>query len=190
MIRIAVLGDIGSGKSHFAKLLRIPLFNADKVVSNLYKTNKQLFTKLKKVFPKYINTFPIDKSLLSKIIIQNPKNLKRIIKIVHPIVRKNMHEFLNNNKTKKAVVLDIPLYLENKLNLNTDVLIFIDSSNLKIMKKLRKRKNFNIKIYRLLKSLQLPLLNKKEKADFVIKNDFNSAKFKKEARNLLDKILV
>jgi len=57
MIRIAVLGDIGSGKSYFAKQLNIPLFNADTVVSNLYLTNKFLFSKLKKIFPKYLGSF-------------------------------------------------------------------------------------------------------------------------------------
>jgi len=61
MIRIAVLGDIGSGKSYFAKQLKIPLFNADDVVSNLYKKSKSLFIKLKRVFPKYIVSFPINR---------------------------------------------------------------------------------------------------------------------------------
>ena len=190
MIRIAILGDIGSGKSYFAKQLKIPMFDADAVVSQLYKTNRFLFLKLKKIFRKNIQTFPVHKHQLSKIVRQNPNNLKKIIKIVHPLVRKEMKKFLNKNKKKKAIVLDIPLYLENKLNLETDILIFIDSNKNSIMKKLKKRENFNIKIYKLLKSLQMPLLMKKEKADFVVKNNFNSAKLKKEAKTLLNKILV
>ena len=116
MIRIAVLGDIGSGKSFFAKQLNIPLFNADNIVSDLYKSNRNLYAKLKKTFPKHISKFPIGKDDLVKIISQNPTNLKKIIKIVHPLVRKEMNKFLKKNKNKKAVVLDIPLFLENKLN--------------------------------------------------------------------------
>ena len=190
MIRIAVLGDIGSGKSFFAKQLSIPLFNADKIVSDLYKSSRNLYTKLKKSFPKYIYKFPIYKDDLIKIINQNPTNLKKIIKIVHPLVRNEMNKFLKKNKNKRAVVLDIPLFLENKLNLNTDILVFIDSSKNKMMTKLKKRKNFNLKIYKLLKSIQLPLDLKKEKADFVVKNNFNSAKIKKDAKNLLDKVII
>jgi len=109
---------------------------------------------------------------------------------VHPLVRKEMNKFLKKNKNKKAVVLDIPLFLENKLNLNTDILVFIDPTKNKMMTKLKKRKNFNLKIYKLLKSVQLPLDLKKEKADFVVKNNFNSAKIKKDAKNLLDKVII
>ena len=179
MIRIAVLGDIGSGKSFFAKQLNIPLFNADNTVFDLYKSSRNLYAKLKKSFPKYISKFPIDKD-----------DLVKIIKIVHPLVRKEMNKFLKKNKNKKAVVLDIPLFLENKLNLNTDILVFIDPTKNKMMTKLKKRKNFNLKIYKLLKSAQLPLDLKKEKADFVVKNNFNSAKIKKDAKNLLDKVII
>ena len=190
MIRIAVLGDIGSGKSFFAKQLNIPLFNADNTVSDLYKNSRNLYAKLKKSFPKNISKFPIDKNDLVKTITQNPFNLKKIIKIVHPLVRREMNKFLKKNKNKKAVVLDIPLFLENKLNLDTDILVFVDSPKNKMISRLKKRKNFNMKIYRLLKSLQLPLDLKKEKADFVIKNNFNSAKIKKDAKNLLNKIII
>ena len=190
MIRIAVLGDIGSGKSYFAKQLNIPLFNADAIVSKLYLTNKFLFSKLKKNFPKYVSSFPIQKNNLIEIIGTNPNNLKKIIKIVHPLVRKEMLNFLKKNKKQKAVVLDIPLFLENKLNLKNDLLVYIHADKKKILNKLKKRNNFNIKIFKLLKSLQLPLSQKKEMADFVINNNFNSAKIKKEAKTLLNKILI
>ncbi|MBL6758649.1 MAG: dephospho-CoA kinase [Pelagibacteraceae bacterium] len=190
MIRIAVLGEIGSGKSYFAKQLNIPLFNADAVVANLYFTNKFLFSKLKKIFPKYIGSFPIQKNNLIEIISANRNNLKKIIKIVHPLVRKEMLNFLKKNKKQKAVVLDIPLFLENKLNLKNDLLVYIHADKNKILNKLKKRNNFNIKIFKLLKLLQLPLSQKKEMADFVINNNFNSAKIKKEAKTLLNKILI
>jgi len=190
MIRIAVLGDIGSGKSFFAKQLKIPLFCADEVVQSLYSTSRSLFTKFKKVFPKYLVKFPIKKFELINIINKNPKNLKKIINIVHPMVRKEMKLFLRKNKNKKAIVLDIPLFLENKINLETDILIFIDTDQKKILSRLKKRKNFNQKVFRFLKSLQMPVHIKKEKADFVVKNNFNSAKMKKEAKNLLNKIVI
>ncbi len=190
MIRIAVLGDIGSGKSFFAKQLKIPLFCADEVVQGLYTKNRSLFTKLQKIFPRNLKKFPIKKFELINIINKNPINLKKIIKIVHPIVRKEMKLFLKKNKNKKAIVLDVPLFLENKLNLETDILVFIDADQKKILFRLKKRKNFNQKIFKFLKSLQMPVHIKKEKADFVVKNNFNSAKMKKEARVLKNKIVI
>ena len=190
MIRIAVLGDIGSGKSFFAKQFKIPLFSADEVVQSLYSKSRSLYNKFKKVFPKNFQKFPINKFELINIINKNPQNLKKIIKIVHPIVRKEMKLFLIKNKNKKAIVLDIPLFLENKLNHDTDILVFIDADQKKILARLKKRKNFNKKIFSLLKSLQMPIHIKRDQADFVVKNNFNSAKMKKEARVLINKIVI
>ena len=62
MIRVAVVGDIGSGKSFVAKLFGYPVFNADQEVSNLYKKDKKCYTTLKKKLPKFIFSFPIKKS--------------------------------------------------------------------------------------------------------------------------------
>ena len=64
MIRIGILGDIGSGKSYVAKSFRCPVFNADFEVSKLYKNNKKIFLKLSKILPKYIYSFPINKKVL------------------------------------------------------------------------------------------------------------------------------
>ena len=61
MIKIGILGDIGSGKSFVANSFGYPVFNADFEVSQLYRKNKKIFKKLKKILPKYIHTFPIDK---------------------------------------------------------------------------------------------------------------------------------
>ena len=190
MIRIAILGDIGSGKSFFAKQFKIPLFCADEVVQNLYKKNRTLFTKLKKLFSKDLDNFPIRKFQLISIINKNPNNLKKITKIVHPIVRKEMKLFLKKNQNKKAVVLDIPLFLENNLDHKTDILVFVDPDQKKALLRLKKRRNFNKKNSILLKSLQMPLGIKKNKADFVVKNNFNSAKMRKEAKILLNQIII
>ena len=61
MIRIAVLGGIGSGKTHIAKLFNFPVFNADLEVAKIYKNNKQCFKKLKKKLPGYFSSFPAKK---------------------------------------------------------------------------------------------------------------------------------
>ena len=73
MIRIGVIGGIGSGKSFIAKLFKYPVFNADLVVSNLYKKDKFLFKKIKKKFPNKIGSFPMKKEELLEIIFQKKK---------------------------------------------------------------------------------------------------------------------
>ena len=140
MIRIAVVGDIGSGKSYVAKRFGYPVFNADVAVIQLYKKNRKCFEKLKKVLPKYIISFPVNKKEISKAIMANQNNLKKVVKVIHPEVRFNMNKFIKKNKYKKIVVLDIPLLMENKINKRNDILIFVDAKKKEINKKLEKEK--------------------------------------------------
>ena len=115
MIRIGIVGDIGSGKTFVANNFGYPVFNADHEVSKLYKKNKNIFIKLNKKLPKYIFTFPIDKAELTNAILSNKKNLNIINNIVHKEVRKKLDIFLKKNQKKKIVILDIPLFIENKI---------------------------------------------------------------------------
>ena len=88
MIRIGILGGIGSGKSYVAKLFGYPVFNADLEVNKLYINDRKIFNKFKKELSKYIYSFPINKDEISKAILANKSNLKKIVKIVHLEVRK------------------------------------------------------------------------------------------------------
>ena len=189
MIKIGILGDIGSGKSFVAKQFGCPVFDADKEVSKIYLDDKKCFKKLKNTFPNYISTFPIKKNEIGKLILSNQKNLKKIIKIVHPIVRKKMNNFIIKNKKKKIIILDVPLLLENKINKKNYILIFIYTKKKNIINNLKKRKNYNLKIINILKKFQLPLKIKKKKSDYIIKNDFREQSIKKNVRVLKNKIL-
>ena len=189
MIRIGILGDIGSGKSYVAKNFGYPVFNADSEVSKIYKKNKKIFNKLKKKLPRYISKFPIDKNEVSVAILSNKNNLKKIINIVHLEVRKQMKLFLNKNKNKKFVVLDIPLLLENKLNKKSDILIFVDSKKKDIEERIKKRPNFNRKLFLNFKKLQFTSKYKKKKSNFIIKNNFTRKSVKKGINIILKEIL-
>ncbi|MDA9687660.1 dephospho-CoA kinase [Candidatus Pelagibacter sp.] len=189
MIRIGILGDIGSGKSHVAKNFGHPVFNADAEVGKLYKKNKKIFNKLKKALPKYISLFPINKKEISSAILANKFNLKKIIKIVHPEIRKQMIIFLRKNKKKNIIVLDIPLLLENKINKKNDVLIFVKSNKSETFKRIKKRKDFNLKLFKKFKNIQLPLDYKKKKSNYIIKNNFTNIGIKRSISNILKKIL-
>ena len=189
MIRIAIVGDIGSGKSHIAKLFNYPIFNADLEVAKIYKTNKQCFKGLKKKLPEYFSSFPIKKEEIIKAIVDSEKNLKKITKIVHPEIRKKLNIFLKNNKKKEAVILDIPLLLENKLNQKGDIIIFIQSKKTEVTKRLKKRNNFSLDLLNKFKKIQLSLSYKKKKSHFIIKNNFTNKSAKINIQKILKKIL-
>ena len=190
MIKIGILGDIGSGKSYVAKQFGCPVFDADAEVDKIYKKNRICFNRLKNKLPKYISSFPVKKSELGKAIIDNQSNLKKIIKIVHPIVRANMNKFFEKNKNQKIVVLDIPLLIESKINKKNYILVFVDAKKKEIQKRLEKKSNYNAKILNKLKKFQLPLEIKKRKSEFLIKNNFRSSYIRKNVKVLKSKILA
>ena len=189
MIKISLVGDIGSGKTYVSKLFGAPCFFADIEVKRLYRSNRQCFIKLKKKFPKFIKTFPVKKIELSNTIKHKFSNLKIIGFIVHPFIRKKLNIFLKRNRKKKIVVLDIPLYLENKMNKKNDVVVFLKTKKKNVDKKLKKRKNFNQKLLNILRKSQLTLKQKKNKSNYVLVNNYNSAIMKKKVKILKAKIL-
>ena len=189
MIRIGIVGDIGSGKTFVANNFGYPVFNADNEVSKLYKKNKNIFNKLNKKLPKYIFTFPIDKAELTNAILSNKKNLNIINNTVHKEVRKKLDIFLKKNQKKKIVILDIPLFIENKIFKKNDILIFVDSKKKDINKRIKKRVNYNVNLINMFRKIQLNLSYKKKKSHFIIKNTFTKIPVKNSIRKILNEIL-
>jgi len=189
MIVIGILGDIGSGKSFISKLFKCPVFNADVEVYNIYRKNRDCYKKIKKKLPKFIKSFPINKAELSKAILSNKNNLKKIVSVVHPVVRKKMNFFLKKNIKKKLVVLDVPLLIENNLNNKKYILIFVDSKKKQINLRLKNRKNYNSKIFENFRKLQIKLSHKKKISNYIIKNDFKLPTIKKRVKLLKNRIL-
>ena len=188
MIKIGILGDIGSGKSYIAQKFGYPVFNADYEVAKLYQLNKKIFNKLEKRLPEYIFSFPVKKKEITNAILADKNNLSKIIKVVHIEVRKKMHIFLNKHKNKKIVILDVPLLLENKINKKKDILVFIQAKQSDILRRLKKRKNFNQKLLKIFKNIQYPLEYKMKKSNFIIKNDFTNKTVNEGVKNILKEI--
>ena len=189
MIKIALVGEIGSGKSYIAKLFGYPVFNADNEVANIYEKDKSCFIKLKKKLQYNFTTFPLKKDELTNSILQNNNNLKLITNIVHPLIKKKLKKFIKNNNKQKIVVLDIPLYLENKLNNKNDIIVFVQSKRKDILKRLTKRKGYNKLLINIFKKIQASIEKKKKKSQFVIKNDFTKRTALKYVRYILERVL-
>ena len=188
MIRLGIIGDIGSGKTFVANNFGYPVFNADYEVSKLYKQDRKIYLKLKNKLPKYICAFPIDKNEIARAILERPNNLKKIINVVHKEIKKKLNSFLRKNKKKKIVVLDIPLLIENKIFNKNDILVFVDSKKKDIDKRLKKRLNFNSKLVSMFRNIQINPKFKKKKSHFIIKNNFRKNEVKKQIKEILNLI--
>ena len=188
MIKIGILGDIGSGKSFVAQNFGYPVFNADYEVAKIYQKDKKIFNKLKIKLPKHIHSFPIEKTEISNAILANNNNLNKLVKIIHAEIRNKLNNFLKKNKNKKIVILDIPLLLENKINKKKDILVFVQSKKSMILKNLKKRKNFNQKLFIKFKEIQLPISYKKKRSHFIVKNNFTKKSVNDGIKSILKKI--
>ena len=184
MIRIALIGDIGSGKTFVSKCFNYPCFNADDEVNRIYKNNKTCFYKLKRVFPNNIKNFPILKSEIKQML--SKKNIKLLSKIIHPYVRLNLKKFLIKNRKSKYVILDIPLLIENKLYKKNDIIIFIKASKQKIKKRLKRRGGADTNTINILRSLQLNKKKKIKLSNYVINNNFGKVEILKQIKQIIN----
>ena len=100
-----------------------------------------------------------------------------------------MHTFLSLNKNKKAIVLDIPLLLENKLAKKGTILIYVEAKKELILRRLLRRNFFDKRIYDKLRNLQFSIKYKKKKSDYIIKNNFKSHIITKQVNMIRNKIL-
>ena len=183
MIKIGITGSLASGKSTVAKLIsrnRYPIFSADEVVKALYK--KRDFTnKVKKKF-----NFKNKKNLKKKI--KNQKKIdKRAIKelelIIHPLVRREMKDFMKKKRNFKIGVFEIPLLIESKLMKYFDSIIFVGAKrNIRL-----RRYKGNKEIFTTLDKRQIIPSKKIKISDHVIYNNLSTKNLKKRVKFLMNK---
>lgn len=169
---IGLTGGLATGKttvSRIFKSLGAYVINADKIVHRL-----------------------IDKTARKKIggfIFDEPSSLKKLCRMLHPIVKKEIFSEIKNNKHKKLIVIDAPLLIETGLDKKCDFLIVV-KSNLRnqlarATRSLAISKNHALKRIK----LQMPLRKKIAAADFIIDNNGSLSDTKKQVTELWYKLM-
>ena len=192
MVRVGILGSVGSGKTFIANIfkeLSFNIFSADNEVANIYKNNKTVNKKIAKFFKLKLYKGKINKQDLRDSLKKNPKKFKFLNKIIHPIVRKRLTIFLSRFKKNKLVVLDIPLLVENKMFNFVDILILVKTRSRSFLSRIKKRKNLDKQFLNILKKQQANEKIKENYADFIIYNSSKN-KVKLQVKNIIGKILL
>ena len=192
MVRVGIIGSVGSGKSFVANIfkeLNFNIFSADNEVNNIYKKDKSVNKKISRFFKLKLYNGRIDKQELRNALKKNPKKFSFLNKIIHPIVRKKLVLFLSKFKKNRLVVLDIPLLVENKMFNFVDIFILIKTRSNSFNNRIKKRKNLDKHFLNILKKQQRSEKIKEGHADFVIYNSSKN-KVKLQVKNILDKILL
>ena len=184
MIVIGVTGSISSGKTTASKIISFnkgPLFNADQIVNKLYRTSSFKEIVCKKFQIQSRSKFKLE---LKRKIIEKKENLKKLSKIIHPLVRKKMLDFLKNNKNKKYLFLEIPLLIENRLMKYFDKIIFIKSAK-RIRIKRYRLNGGNMNLFSLLNGQQLKDSKKMNFCDYIVVNNKSLSILKKNLLNIM-----
>ena len=192
MVRVGILGSVGSGKTFIANIfkeLSFNIFSADNEVANIYKNNKIVNKKIAKFFKLKLYKGKINKQDLRDSLKKNPKKFKFLNKIIHPIVRKRLAIFLSRFKKNKLVVLDIPLLVENKMLNFVDILVLVKTRSNSFLSRIKKRKNLDKQFLNILKKQQANEKIKENYADFIIYNSSKN-KVKLQVKNIIDKIIL
>ena len=170
MIKIGVTGSLASGKSTVAKFIsrgKYPLFNADNIVSNLYK-KRSFKKKIKKEF-NILNSKNIKKELRN-LLKKDKKKIKKLELIIHPLVRKKMKALIRLKKNRKIIIFDIPLLIESKLMKYFNVIVFVGAKR-KVRLKRYLYKGGSREIFTILDKRQITPGKKIKISDHVIYNN-------------------
>ncbi|UIP91658.1 dephospho-CoA kinase [Wolbachia pipientis] len=187
---IGLTGGIAVGKSFVANCFKefgAALFDADSVVHQLYKVNKNIISYAEEKFPRVIVNGKIDRTVLSKYFLAYDENWKQFQSLVHSAVRNELEIFIAQEKENdgKFLVLDIPLLLETRFRSYCDFIVFIHADSAVQAQRISER-NMDKKKLDLMSSIQLPIEEKKQMSDFIIDTSANVLSQVKDIINSLD----
>ena len=184
---VAIFGPIASGKSEVLKCFeraKIPTLSSDKVVEELYK-KPNVVKLVNKTFGLSFEK-EIDKDVLRKHLNDNPKDINKINKLIHPLVKKETELFIKEHKDP-IIAVEVPLLFESGMDRMFDVIIAVDANEDKRLRLLNERNGQ--------KGQELKAINKnntfiknKEKADFIIDNSADLNSLKEQTRALINKL--
>jgi len=192
---IGLTGGIGMGKSTVAKMLRafgFPVWNADKAVHDALRPEGKGFAAVAARFPEAIKRGRIDRKVLGRIVFKDPRKLRQLEKILHPLVRDSERVFLQQARDKKAraVVLEIPLLFETGAEARCDITLCVTASS--SIQKARVLPRPNMTEDKLLGILarQMPNAEKCKKADYTVPTGTSLITTREYLRKLLGDLLL
>ena len=197
MITIGLTGSLGSGKSTVARMFArygAVVIDADAIAHDALKVTGKAFVKIVRVFGKDIaSENGIDRRKLADIVFHDPKKLKQLTSIVHPIVLKEVRSRIKVLAQKSKInmaVVDAPLLIEAGWHKWVDYLIVVKASrDLQIRRVMAQRQMPRSEILRRLRS-QMPIQQKINMADIVIDNKMNLKETQKQTHMIVQRLLV
>lgn len=171
MIRIAITGSIGMGKSTVAAIIAetgIPLFDADAEVRAMQGFGGKLVDSIEARFPGTARGGAIDRDLLAARVLGDRDQLAALEMIVHPAVVDRRELFITANRNAPALLFDIPLLFETKGEGGFDKVIVVSAPAAVQRERVMARPGMTADKYAQILDRQMSDAMKRERADYVI----------------------
>lgn len=171
MIRIALTGSIGMGKSTVAKMFEragVPVFDADAIVRKLQAPGGGLVKKIGELFPGTVRCGTLDRDCLAEIVLGDREKLSALEEIVHPAVREAREEFIADHKDAAALVFEIPLLFETGGESEFDKVVVVSAPREVQRARVLRRAGMSADKLNSILQRQVPDAEKRDRADFVV----------------------
>jgi dephospho-CoA kinase len=188
MIRIALTGSIGMGKSTVAKMFEragIPLFDADVQVRRLQGPDGALIEKIEELFPGTVRHGTLDRDCLAHIVLSDPARLAALERIVHPAVRDARETFMAEHADAPALIFDIPLLLETAGEKEFDQVVVVSAPVDVQRARVLERPGMTAAKLDSILARQMPDEEKRARADFIVDTGTDLSTTERQVRDIL-----
>jgi dephospho-CoA kinase len=171
MMRLALTGSIGMGKSTVARMFEcagVPVFDADAVVRNLQASDAKVIAAIGARFPEAVSDGVLDRDMLARMVLGYPDELEALEAIMHPQVQRARERFIEEHSGASALLFDIPLLFETGGGKSFDKVIVVSAPSDVQRRRVLKRPGMNKAKLESILERQMPDLEKRSRADFVV----------------------
>jgi dephospho-CoA kinase len=188
MIKIALTGSIGMGKSTVARMFEtagVPVFDADAVVRQLQGPGGVLVERIAELFPGAVRCGTLDRDCLAHIVLGDPAKLAALEGVVHPAVREWRQAFVDDHPGAAALMFEIPLLFETGGEKEFDKVIVVSAPAEIQRARVLQRQNMSAAKFESILRRQIPDEDKRRQADFVVDTGTDLSTTEAQVRDIL-----
>ncbi len=190
--KLGITGSIGMGKTQTAKFFfqkGIPVWDADKAVHKLYKKGEDGYDAIKEFSNRYVNTHEVDRKKILEESLKQKDLLSKIESKIHPLLKKNRNEFIDQHKHHPIIIFDIPLLFESSEREWLDGVLVVKTNPIEQERRVLERGTMTKEQFQKINSKQINIDEKCQLADFIIETDLGLRHVKTEVKKIIQIIL-
>jgi len=188
MIKIALTGSIGMGKSTVARMFErggIPVFDADAIVRELQAPGGALVDRIGREFPGTVENAVLDRERLANIVLEDAASLARLEALIHPAVRDARTAFIDRHRDAPALIFEIPLLFETRGESDFDKVVVVSAPEAVQRARVMARQGMTEGKLDAILERQMPDAEKRKRADFIVDTGGDLSTTEAQVRHIL-----